>query len=682
MRRQLPQVQLRSQFIAFNGGADVVSPPMTIPAGMVREDQNFEQDLNGGYKRVAGYERYDGQASPSDATYAVLAVTLTDTVSTGDVLTDDAETSFGTVVAIADDESYVVLTLITGHFSAGNIKVSSSVVGTCSGQEVNDGASTAKLHAQYKNLAADVYRALIDVVPGSGNILGVWLYDDVVYAFRNNSGGTATAMYKSTTSGWSLVSLGRELSFDAGSAEISEGDAVTGATSSATGTVTRVVLESGSWDGGDAVGRLIFASITGTFQDNENLQVSSSTKAVAASADSAITMSGTGGRFEFVNHNFTGSTDTKRMYGCDGANHAFEFDGTVFVPIHTGMTTDTPSHIAVHKQQLFLSFRGSVQHSAPGKPYVWDAIVGASEIAMGDEVTGFMSSAGALMIATRNDLALLYGSGVADWQLVPFDQEQGAIAYTIQHIGFTLMLDDRGLGTLEAAQQFGNFSSATLSKRIQTWLLSKRKIATASVIVRDKNQYRVFFSDGTALYVTLDNGKVVGMLRQLLSNAVRCACSCEKNDGTEAVFFGSSNGYVYQMEKGTSFDGENIEYFLTTVFNHTGSPRVEKSWRKATFELAGDGYFEFSFTYYLGYAAADVEQPANTTVAASLSAALWDSVNWDQFYWDGLSLSPSEVDLDGDAENISLRIYGNNDYTFPVRISGALLQYIARKPLR
>jgi hypothetical protein len=142
------------------------------------------------------------------------------------VLTDNATTSFGTIIAIPSATS-VVLTKITGTFSTGNIKVGGVVVGTVLGAQVQDGAATALLHAQYRNLAADVYRALIAAIPGSGNILGVWLYNDVVYAFRNDAGGTKAVMYKSTASGWSAVTLGEEISFTNANASVGDGDTLT-----------------------------------------------------------------------------------------------------------------------------------------------------------------------------------------------------------------------------------------------------------------------------------------------------------------------------------------------------------------------------------------------------------------------------------------------------------------------
>lgn len=49
-------------------------------------------------------------------------------------------------------------------------------------------------------------RALIQPLPGSGGVLGVWWYNGVVYAWRNNALGTAALMYRATLAGWEAVS--------------------------------------------------------------------------------------------------------------------------------------------------------------------------------------------------------------------------------------------------------------------------------------------------------------------------------------------------------------------------------------------------------------------------------------------------------------------------------------------
>jgi hypothetical protein len=684
-RKKLPAVAVQSEFIPFIGGSDFVSPMLQVKPNFAREAQNYEIDINGGYRRIAGYERFDGRSSPSAQTYSILPVTITGTVAVGNVLTDNATTSFGTVIALPAGGTQVVLTLMTGHFTAGNIKVGGVTVGTCSGAEVQDSASTPKLHAQYKALAANVYRALISAVPGSGPIRGVWLYNDVVYAFRDNIGATVCVMYKSTTSGWTAVTLGEEVSFTNAAGNVV--DAVTLTQGGVTATVSRVVLQTGSLASGVNTGRLIITGRGGGNFAAGAATTSGGGTLTLSGVQTAISFAVPGGRFEFVTTNFSGSTASRRMYGVDGKNRAFEFDGTTLVPIATGMTLDTPTHVVEHKKQLFLSYGPLAQHSQPGNPYVWNVVTGAGAIAMGDDVTGFSqlpggANAAALVIVTRNGLAVLYGSGITDWDLVPYDQEAGGYAYSIQHIGRTFMLDDRGITDVATTQQFGNFISATWSKLVQPWLVTRHALVTASSISREKNQYRLFFSDGSALYMTIDNGELVGLMPMQLTHLPTCLVSRETSTGTEAIYFGDTTGYVFQMEKGTSFDGSDIEAYLNLVFDNSSSPLQLKTFRGALFECEGDGYAEFTFSYELGYASTELEQPGTQTAVNSLTPAVWDSFTWDSFYWDGRSLSPAMVDFIGTAENFSFRFRSLGDYFAPLRISGALFHYTPRSRVR
>lgn len=684
----LPDV--KQEYIGFAGGLDVVTPPLDIPPGYVRSAQNFEIDINGGYGTTWGYERFSGKAAPSDASYAILTCTITGTVNLGDVLTDDAGTSYGTVIALPAGKA--VLTLVTGVFATGNIKVSSTVVGTCTGPVAVEGASSALLHAQYKNLAADVYRALIAAVPGSGAILGGWTYNGVVYAWRNNAGGTAAVMYKSTSSGWTAVSLGRELAFTSGGTYVvAVGDTITGATSGATAVITGVALASGSWAAGTAAGRFTFATQTGTFQ-SENLNVGANLNVATIAGDgSAISFAVPSGRFRCITENFGGGASSAKMYGCDGKNRAFEFDGTTLIPITTGMTTDTPHKIVAFKNHLFLAFAGSAQHSGPGTPFAWSVVTGAGELAVGDTITGFMvepgsQSAGTLTICSRNRICILYGTGISDWNLTTYkESDAGAIADTVQKIGATVMFDDRGITNLQATQDFGNFSASTLSRRIQTWLRDKRSKTTDSCIARDKNQYRLYFNDGYAVYVTFDNRKMLGMMPILFPDVVRNCWSTELSDGTEAIYFGSDDGYVYQMEKGTSFDGDPISAYIYLVWAHLKSPRVSKAFKRASFEIAGNGYAEFTFGYDLGYGTPTIAQPSEVSNTTNFTGSAWDSgVSWDQasIVWDGQTLAPTTCDMTGSAENVSLRLRSSSDYFAPLKFSGALVNFIPRRRLR
>lgn len=687
MAKSIPIPQTQTQFFEFNGGLDLVTPPVKMDNGTLRSCSNVEIGINGGYARSAGYECYDGRAKPSDAVYHMLSATITGSYATGNTLTGATSGATG-VICTTGVTSTFVLTKVTGTFQSGeNLQISAVTVAVATSANSIGSASTAALNATYLNLAADQYRADIAVVPGSGSVLGVWQYNDTVYAFRNNAGGTAAVMHVKSGSGWTAVALGREVSYTSGGTyEMAVGDTITGATSGATAVLTKIILTSGTFGAGTAAGRLFFASQTGTFQA-ENLNVGANINVATIAGDSAAITLSPGGRYEFDNWNFGGGTGTTKMYGADGVNKGFEFNGTVFVQISTGMTTDTPVHVKAHKNQLFFSFSGSAQHSGIGTPYVFTVVSGASELACGDTISGFLELPGsadsaAMAMYTRDRTLVLYGNDSSDWNLVPYSEEAGALPYTIQFIRSGIVLDDQGITTLRTTQNYGNFQDSVVSDKITPSLNDLIDSASASCIVRRKNQYRLFFSGGDAVYVTFKGNKILGMTKMMLTDEVRCICSLEGASGQEEIYFGSDDGFVYQMDVGTSFDGDAITWNAELAFNHFGGPRQLKTFRKAVTEVTGSGYAEFSASYSLGYASTEYDSASSVTLISELSGTNWDTFVWDQFFWDGRTLAPSELDLTGTAENIALMYSGSSDEYAQFTLNSSIIHYTPRRAMR
>lgn len=676
----------KSDNIVFEGGLTLTRSPLNTPPGMVVESQNWETSRTGGYRRIAGYERFDGQAKPSDAEYATLGITITGAFVAGDAIAGATSAATAVVLAVVTgDDPYLVITKISGTFlNAETINVGGLGQGISTTVAIVDGGATALLHAQYKNLAADEYRADIAAVPGSGRILGVVYYNGVAYAFRNNVGGTAAALYESGVSGWQAVTLYNEVSFTLGTTEPADGETLT--QGGVTATIKRVVTQSGDTWLGAAAGRFIVTNPAGGNFAAGAATTSGGSTITLSGVQTAITLN-PDGRYEFVKANFGGSVNTTRVYGCDGENRGFEFDGEVYVPIVTGMTDDAPIHVSAFKNHLFFAFAGSAQHSGIGTPYQWTLLAGADEIAMGDTITGFAvqpgsESAGALAIFTRNRLSVLYGTSSADFQLIPYREELGAIAHTIEDVGYTMFFDDRGITNIQTSQSFGNFSHAAISDEIHTFLDEQKSRVCASCVSRERAQYRLFFSNGYGVYVTLVGRKLLGIMPVLFPDPVRCSFSGEDENGEEIILFGSDDGHVYQMDRGTSFDGDEIEHYLGLPFDFLRSARVSKTYRGGVFEITGSGYASFSFTFTLGYGASEYDAPVTQALASSLSAGRWDTGTWDIGNWDGRSMQPVGFDLGGTAENIALRVQGSSDYMEPFTLHGVIMDYTPRRKLR
>jgi hypothetical protein len=673
-----------SDYFPLGGGLDLLTPAISLKPGQVTDAQNYEPQISGGYRRINGFERYDGHAAPTGTNYWMVPVNQTGTISVGNTIT--GASSGATCKVLAVITGYVVAGRLTGTFTNGeNITISAVVVGSINGSVLLNGASSPSDDSDYALLAANDQRLNISAVPGSGQIRGVWVYKDVVYAFRDNVGGTAGLMYKATASSWQQITFGTELQFSGATGQISAGNTITGATSGATATVTIAMLRSGTWTASGA-GTLILSGVTGTFQNGENIQVGGVTKVVAASASTAITRQ-PGGRLEFSNYNFTGSTSTEKMYGADGVNLAFEFDGTNYVPIRTGMTSDTPSHVIGYKNYLFLSFLGSVQFSGLGAPYSWTAVLGAGEIATGDPVTGFVPQGGtsdgsALGIFTSRRMHVLYGTSASDFKLVTSNSDIGFSAYTMQIVGNnTFGLTARGIQAVLTTLTYGDFDYASISHLIQPYITLKQGLEIASTTLRTKNQYRLYYSDGTALVVGLTGDKVNGILPlNYGSKVVRCICTATLSNGQEVTYFGSDDGYIYKDNVGTSFDGSTIEAWIRLAFNHEKSPRMRKRFRRAVFEGAVDYYAQVNITYDLGYGNPDVmpSDPTNN-IALIGGGGYWDQFYWEQFTWDNQVVVNPSTSLDGTEKSISLLFYSNRAQDQSHTLQGVTLHSTPRR---
>ena len=238
------------QNIILRGGLDIVSSPLIVDPGRLWTCVNYEP-ADGGYRRIRGYERFDGRLRPSEAEYWMLAFDgdVTAAPDPGDTITGQTSTATAVVLKTVDGE-YVIGELDDAFDDDEGLNASGAA-GTVSGGsgitmlERRLGAPDVVTDLEYRDLAAAHRRTTIAAVPGSGHVRGVWAFEDAVYAFRDNAIETAGVMHKATPTGWEVVMLGHSIGFDAGAVEPTVGEMVTGATSAATARLGAVVLGEG-----------------------------------------------------------------------------------------------------------------------------------------------------------------------------------------------------------------------------------------------------------------------------------------------------------------------------------------------------------------------------------------------------------------------------------------------------
>lgn len=676
--------QLQQVYIPLRGGLDQSTPAIEAESGTLKDSMNFEVNVLGGYRRVDGYERYDGTPLATSYGYFCVQVAATIQIVTGTIMTGDTSGASAYVIA-TDAQGFVYYVQPTLQFLKGEqIKIDGIPAGTLLIDPYQRQDRADAFGAQCMALSANRYRTAIQSVAGSGPIRGLCYYNGALYAFRNSADSLSTSIYKATYTGWQAVSFGTKVEFTGGGGTLTDGQTLT--KGGVTALIQRVVIRSGSLGSNNAAGTLIIGTPTGG-----NFSAGAATTAggtlTLSGAQSAITHN-PNGRFRFVVANFGAGS---KMYWASGADYAFEFDGTVAVPLKTGMAIDQPTHIAFHKNHLFLSFDNSLQHSAIGNPYVYSAVLGAAELNMGETITNLLpkpsdaSSGGAMIVSTRNAMFVLYGSSAADWQLVTYQRDVGSLAHTMQNIASdTYYLDDRGISNLTQTLAFGNFQSSTISDRVKTWLMDRKANVIDSCVVKDKNQFRLFFQGGTAMYLTFSGAKLTGCMPIQYADNIVYSHSVELANGVESVFYGDDVGNVYVADNGPSFSGQTITAFFKTQYNHCKSPRVLKRFRKVTFEVGGSGYADFQLGAELGYGNYDLDTQPTETVNVEFAGPRWDdpAMSWDSSVWDGRILLPVEVHLSGTEENISLTVYQSSGIYMGLNFQSALLQFNTRRAKR
>lgn len=692
MAQRIPNVKTIPDVTVFGGGLDLITAPLTAKPGYLRFAINYEALFDGGYERVGGYERFDGRPRPSDAIYAtsVPAVAYAGVV-VGDTINGATSGTTGKVIAIVAasgvDPAFLVTTLMSGSFTVGeNIRVGVVVIGVHSAV---DPTVTGPQDNTFSALAAAEYRPAILQIPGSGPTRGVAILNSVVYGWRNNAGGTALAIYKATVGGWVNVPMYYEVSFTAGTATYAEGSTLTKGANSAT--VKRMVLETGTFAGGTAAGRIICTvPAPGNFT------------AGAAAGGGVVTLSGPatqitlapGGRVEGYVYNFLGSAGTKRLYGCDKINREFEFDGDVLVPITTGMGAIRASHVVAHKNQLMYAYEGSSQGSGINSPYQWTPLTGAAELGTGDTITGYQvvggsEAAAALMIFCQDSLHVLYGSSSGDWKLTKLSEDAGANAYSVQDIGKPMTHDTPGFRSYVPTQSFGNFQWELDSRLIDA--LAKEQHPVCSVFSKALSRYRCFFADGSSVTATpmrqSSGNPFTGPITTYqwmpvdLGRNVVVAVSAEIA-GVTRTFYGDDNGWVLEADVGRSFDGVAIDYAIKTVSQHQKSPMVVKQYRRAQIEAQGFS----AFSLYVGAEFDDSDPDVEPTEVVDFqllqnfgSALIWDGANYDQAVWESGSSSSKRLQLQGQGTSVATLVGGTSAEEMPHQLKSLMWQYT---PLR
>ena len=350
----------------------------------------------------------------------------------------------------------------------------------------------------------------------------------------------------------------------------------------------------------------------------------------ATYSSAGINISGSD-KVRFATHNF-GSSEV--LIITDGNDKPYKFDGTAFSQITTATSdVDGATHVEEFKNHLFFAKGTTLTFSAPFSDTDFTPASGAGTIEFDSTIKDLASFREQLIVFTENSIFLVAGSTVADFQLQPITRDIGAIATdTVQEVGGDLMfLAPDGLRLLSATERNNDFGLGVVSKVIQPEIVDfiNRSSSFTSLVIRKKSQYRLL-GYNTAYTDSASRGVIGVQLAQQGGEGMAWAetrgirayvSSSNYSSSVEYILFANNDGYVYRMESGNSFNGDNIVATFKTPYLPITDPTTRKNVYKAKLFVDPQGGFTADMNVEFDFNESDVVQPGSVTISNTASAA-------------------------------------------------------------
>jgi len=569
--------------------------------GSARSLTNFEPSIEGGYRRIEGYNKFDEdpvplygepvvQGSGQTGTSLVLANIFVTPVN-GDTLTITGVTGTYTVSSVTFDSNAKTATLT----------LSTSL----------DSSPADKAAVTFTNNTVDLIECII-------------YFKQKAVAYRNAD------LWESSGTGWTRINTP-----DYGTVLV-DGGSQTGTTLNVDGlTATPQIGDTFTVAGIEKVYTITNAV---TVTNGDAALTISPALATSPADNAAVTFLSTdrsaGGKHRFVRYNFTG---TSRIMVVDGTNAPCKYDGTTFTVLDAAPSDVVGAdHVKEFKSHLFFAKGNQLTFTAPYTDSDFSAANGAGVITIPHTITGLIVFREQLIIFSTSKIHRLVGNTISDFTLQPISLDIGCVREdTIQEVGGDIaFLGPDGVRLLSATDRIGDFGLAVASRPIQSEAnrLVSANTSFASCVIRSKNQYRMF---GYSASVTEDSA--AGILATQFADQtaqgmawaetrgilVYVADSVYSNEAQgEVIIFANRDGYVYRMESGNSFDGDMIRAFYSTPFFAVSDPRLRKTFYKLTTYLDPEGSITGTVTPKLDFDEPNLAQPqpialTNTTGVAS-----------------------------------------------------------------
>lgn len=589
--------------------------------GSARILRNFEPSIEGGYRRILGYTKYDTNFIPYYG---------------GAVVQGSGQT--GTTLVVAG--------VSTAPLAGSTVTIGANTYTIATGGvSYNSATKTVTLTLTTSLLSSPADKAVVrfsnrtDIVS-----TGIAAWDNKVVVVRGND------IFKTTGSGYTLVNV------PSYGTVLVNGAAQSGSTLAIDGLTATPQIGDTFTVAGIEKTYIITSAVTVT---SGAATVSISPALASSPADNAvITFTSmtfpAGTKARFVKYRI-GTTD--KIAVANGVSYPISYDNTTAEKINGSVDVLGAEHIAWFKNCMFFAKDDNLIFTTPFTDDDFSSANGAGVINVGGKITALKVFREQLIIFCEQKIKRLVGNTAADYQLQPITENLGCVASdTVQEVGGDIMfLGPDGLRFLSATDRIGDFNLAVASKPIQKELVTLIQAFTSfsSVVIKSKSQYRIF-GYKTSISTSASKGIIGTQLGEAginwaeLEGIKAYVADSDYYQQTELIVFVNGDGIVYRMESGADFDGSPILATFATPFVPINDPRIRKTFYKLHLYLDPIG---------------------STFITANLKLDL-DDID---------VIQPESIEMTNTAENVAF--YGVPASTYGTVVYGGKLKTVFEKQL-
>ena len=557
--------------------------------GSARELKNFEPSVEGGYRRILGFDKYDSNIVPP---YGASVV--------------NAASQSGTTLIIS---AIHIIPVAGDTFSIAGVTGVYTIA--ASGVAYVAATNTATLTLTTSLASSPANAAAVTFISTTTDYLtlGVGVFIDRVIVARNND------IFTTAGSGYTKINIPSY-----GTVLVNAGSQ-TGATLAVDGLTSAPILGDVFTVAG--IDKVYTVTATATVSSGGATLAISPNLASSPADNAVVTFISTARegatKTRFCRYNYTG---TEKIAIVDGFNYPALWDNTTFTILHSAPSDVlAATFVESFKSQLFFAKGSTLTFTAPFTDSDFTAASGAGSLAIGAEITGIISFREQLIIFTETSIFQLTGNTSADFQLKPITRDIGCIdTDTIQEVGGDVMfLGPEGLRLLSGTERIGDFGLAVVSKKIQNQMtnLITNSTSFSSILIRGKSQYRIFGYNtnvteeaAEGVLGTQFSGQGGDNMAWAETRGIKAYVADSRfYSNVETIVFANDDGYLYQLEEGNSFNSKNIPTTFSTPFVPIEDPRIRKTFYKAFLYTDPQGSVSFNMSLKLDFDEKNVIQP-------------------------------------------------------------------------